>query len=137
MVSKTMIAALAAGACCVALAAPVSAWAGKGAHQTRVTLEYTFNPFVDEVQWSGEVRSNSAKCEGDRRPKLYQRLPGKDDKIGKSTPYISPHHTNLWGYVSTPEPDVGDKFYATIGKKTEDGVKCKGDQSKTVTYTGP
>ncbi len=117
------------------LGGPSLADAGSsGDVKTKATMGLSYFPESDSRNYEVFVTAPKAKCVEVRSVSVFQKLPGKDDRIGKET-------TNEFGGAfvtdSPAEPFVeGDQFYAKVKKRVLGNTTCLAAKTKTFTV-GP
>jgi hypothetical protein len=112
---------------CAGLAA--AAFAGVHKYDTELTIARDRTRF-----FHGEVKSGHRKCEGNRRVVLFKKRPGEDRKLDATQSPRSGADRGKWGMVLDKNPHRGDRNYAQVKRKSDNGFVCRADRSKTLTW---
>ena len=117
------------------LGGPSLADAGSsGDVKTKATLGLSYFSDTDTRNYEVFVNAQKEKCIEGRSVSVFQKVPGKDDRIGKDT-------TNDFGAAfiteSPADPFVeGDQFYGKVKKRILGNTTCLAAKTKTSTI-GP
>ncbi|MDX6585977.1 MAG: hypothetical protein QOI31_450 [Solirubrobacterales bacterium] len=118
-----------------ALGGPSLADAGSsGDVKTKATMGLSYFPESESRNYDVFVSAPKDKCVEGRAVSVFQKLPGKDNRIGKAT---SNEFGGAFVTDSPAEPFVeGDQFYAKVKKRILGNTTCLSAKTKTSTI-GP
>ena len=118
-----------------AIGGPSLADAGSsGDVKTKALLGLSYFPESDSRNFDVFLSAQKEKCIKGRAVSAFQKLPGKDDRIGKTT------SNDMGGAFITDSPadpfEEGDQFYGKVKKLVLGNTTCLAAKTKTFTV-GP